>query len=63
MTKERPYSDAITVAEALSELRRCSGSQFHPHVVQAFCELIELPVMPEPDADWPSVSSRLSTDA
>ena len=46
MTRERPYSDAITVAEALSELRRCSGAHFHPHVVQAFCELIELPVMP-----------------
>jgi len=43
MTKERPYSDAITVAEALAELRRCSGSQFHPRVVRAFCQLIEQP--------------------
>jgi diguanylate cyclase (GGDEF)-like protein len=43
MTKQRPYSDAITVAEALCELRGCSGSQFHPRVVQAFCELIEHP--------------------
>jgi diguanylate cyclase (GGDEF)-like protein len=43
MTKRRSYSDAITVAEAVSELRRCSGSHFHPRVVRAFCELIEHP--------------------
>jgi HD-GYP domain-containing protein (c-di-GMP phosphodiesterase class II) len=40
-TSERPYSTAITVSEALAELRRCSGSQFDPRVVDAFCELIE----------------------
>lgn len=43
MTKQRPYSDAITVAEALEELRRCSGSQFNPTAVDAFCELIRAP--------------------
>jgi HD-GYP domain-containing protein (c-di-GMP phosphodiesterase class II) len=43
MTKQRPYSDAITVAEALAELRRCSGSHFNPTAVVAFCELIEHP--------------------
>jgi diguanylate cyclase (GGDEF)-like protein len=43
MTKCRPYSDAITVTEALAELRRCSGSQFHPALVRAFCRLIEHP--------------------
>jgi diguanylate cyclase (GGDEF)-like protein len=43
MTKQRPYSDAISVADALAELRRCSGSQFHPRDVRAFCELIEHP--------------------
>jgi diguanylate cyclase (GGDEF)-like protein len=43
MTKQRPYSDAITVADALAELRRCSGSQFDPSDVRAFCELIEHP--------------------
>jgi len=48
MTKQRPYSDAIMVVEALSELRRCSGSQFNPHYVRAFCELIEHP-NPVPD--------------
>jgi diguanylate cyclase (GGDEF)-like protein len=43
MTRDRPYSDAISVADAIAELRRCSGSQFHPRVVRAFCELIEHP--------------------
>jgi two-component system, cell cycle response regulator len=41
MMRHRPYSDAITVEEALAELRRCSGSQFHPAVVEAFCGLFE----------------------
>ncbi len=38
MMRHRPYSDAITVAEALAELRRCSGTQFHPRVITAFCD-------------------------
>jgi diguanylate cyclase (GGDEF)-like protein len=43
MISKRPYSDAVSVADALSELRRCSGSQFHPLVVTAFCEMVEAP--------------------
>jgi diguanylate cyclase (GGDEF)-like protein len=41
MTKDRAYSDAISVGDALAELRRCSGSHFHPRVVRAFCDLLE----------------------
>ncbi len=41
MTSARPYSDEISVREALAELRRCSGSQFHPEIVRAFCAVIE----------------------
>jgi HD-GYP domain-containing protein (c-di-GMP phosphodiesterase class II) len=41
MTSARPYSDAVSAVEAVAELRRCSGSQFNPRVVEAFCELIE----------------------
>jgi two-component system cell cycle response regulator len=37
MMRHRPYSDAITVEEALAELRRCAGTQFHHAVVDAFC--------------------------
>ncbi len=39
MMRHRPYSDAITVEQALAELRRCAGSQFHPAVVDAFTQL------------------------
>jgi len=41
MMKQRPYSDAITVAEAIAELRRCAGTQFDPEVVGAFCSQFE----------------------
>ena len=37
MTSDRPYSPAVTPAAALSELRRCAGTQFDPVVVEAFC--------------------------
>jgi diguanylate cyclase (GGDEF)-like protein len=43
ITSTRSYRAAISVSEALAELRRCSGSQFQPDVVRAFCELIERP--------------------
>ena len=39
MMRHRPYSDAITVEEALAELRRCAGTQFHPGVVAAFSSM------------------------
>jgi two-component system, cell cycle response regulator len=57
MIKKRPYSDAIEVADALAEVRRCSGSHFDPRVVRAFCELIEQPITPrDPELDQPHVS-------
>jgi two-component system, cell cycle response regulator len=40
MMRHRPFSDAVTVEEALAEMRRCSGSQFDPRVVDVFCELL-----------------------
>ncbi|HEX5909823.1 MAG TPA: diguanylate cyclase, partial [Thermoleophilaceae bacterium] len=36
MVAERPYREAMTEAEALAEIERCSGSQFDPAVVKAF---------------------------
>ena len=35
MTSDRPYRRAMSVGEALAELRRCSGTQFDPSVVDA----------------------------
>ncbi|MGA2452602.1 MAG: HD domain-containing phosphohydrolase [Solirubrobacteraceae bacterium] len=42
MMKHRPFSDAITVSEAIAELRRYSGTQFDPRVVDVFCELLRM---------------------
>ncbi|HEV3034451.1 MAG TPA: HD domain-containing phosphohydrolase [Solirubrobacteraceae bacterium] len=42
MMRQRPFSDAITVEEAIAEIRKHSGSQFDPNVAQAFCELMRL---------------------
>jgi response regulator RpfG family c-di-GMP phosphodiesterase len=39
MTHTRPYKDAMPVSDALAELRRCSGTQFDPAVVEAFMTL------------------------
>jgi diguanylate cyclase (GGDEF)-like protein len=36
MTTDRPYRRAMTPNDALAELKRCSGSQFDPQVVEAF---------------------------
>lgn len=35
ITSDRPYQPALPVAYALNEMRRCSGSQFDPDVVDA----------------------------
>ncbi len=42
MMRQRPFSDAITVEEALAEVSKYSGTQFDPRVVYAFCELLRL---------------------
>jgi diguanylate cyclase (GGDEF)-like protein len=39
MTRDRPYSMAVTPDQALSELRAAAGTQFDPRVVAAFCDL------------------------
>lgn len=39
LTHERPYKKACTVAEALTIIEQCSGSQFDPAVVTAFLTL------------------------
>ena len=40
MISNRPYSASKTTAEALVELRRCSGAQFDPAIVPVFEQLI-----------------------
>ena len=40
MIDERVYKPAMSVEEALPELRRCAGTQFDPHLVEVFCRLV-----------------------
>jgi len=40
MTTSRPYRDAMSVDDAIAEIRACAGTQFDPTVVEAFCEEI-----------------------
>jgi HD-GYP domain-containing protein (c-di-GMP phosphodiesterase class II) len=48
MTTNRPYRDAMSVGEAIAELRRCSGTHFDPSVVDALlAALAARPATPE----------------
>ncbi len=42
MTSTRPYRQAKTHVEALAELRKMSGTQFDPHVVEVFLRVMEV---------------------
>jgi putative two-component system response regulator len=39
MTHARPYKEAFSVEHGVSEIRRCSGTQFDPGIVEAFMTL------------------------
>ena len=41
MASDRPYHPAMSPAEVVAELRRCAGTQFDPHVVEALIEIVE----------------------
>jgi len=41
MVSERPYREAMTVQDAIAELKRCAGTQFDAQVVEAFTSLVE----------------------
>ena len=46
MMSERPYKQKLGIDDALSELKRCSGTQFDPQVVEAFSKAIVKYVLP-----------------
>ena len=57
MLSNRPYRNAQTIEYAVSELRRGSGTQFDPEVVEAFLsvlkqkpDIVEIDQQPEPQA-------------
>jgi HD-GYP domain-containing protein (c-di-GMP phosphodiesterase class II) len=39
MIEARPYRPALSEESAIAELRRCSGTQFDPVVVEALIEV------------------------
>ena len=48
MTSDRPYREAMSVEEALAEIRRCSSTQFAPGVVSVFLKMHRFD---EPDSE------------
>ena len=40
MTTKRPYRNPLSIHEALTEMKRCSGSQFDPEVVQVLTRVV-----------------------
>lgn len=40
MTSSRPYRSGLSRAVAVEEIRRCSGSQFNPKLVEPFIEVV-----------------------
>jgi HD-GYP domain-containing protein (c-di-GMP phosphodiesterase class II) len=40
MTSDRPYRKAMSNQDAIAEIRRCSGTQFDPELVEKFIEMV-----------------------
>lgn len=41
MTNTRSYRFAMSVSDAMAELKRCAGSQFDPHIVSEFLRMLK----------------------
>ena len=41
MTARRVYREPLTAMEARAELQRCAGTQFDPHIVEAFLLILD----------------------
>jgi HD-GYP domain-containing protein (c-di-GMP phosphodiesterase class II) len=55
MITARPYRNPLPRSEAIAELRRCSGTQFDPIVVEHFLAILE------EDPDIRKLEESLST--
>jgi len=50
MVSERAYKPGRSIEEAVEELHRCCGTQFDPHIVEAFVRSLETSGDPRPHA-------------
>lgn len=41
MTTDRPYRKALSLRQAIDEIRQCLGTQFDPKIMNAFCRALE----------------------
>jgi HD-GYP domain-containing protein (c-di-GMP phosphodiesterase class II) len=41
MISDRPYRKALPMSHAREEIRRCSGTQFDPKIVEVFLQIPE----------------------
>ena len=41
MLADRPYRDALSISDAINELRKHSGSQFDPKVIECFMDVLQ----------------------
>ncbi len=48
MTSERPYHAPLSIADAVAEVRRCSGAQFSTRVVEAMLDMVSSGLIPAP---------------
>lgn len=46
MVHNRPYHQAMPEEDAIKELRRCAGTQFDPHIVEVFTQMLEEEELP-----------------
>ncbi|MGH2531600.1 MAG: HD domain-containing phosphohydrolase [Thermomicrobiales bacterium] len=59
MTSDRPYRRAMAIPDALAELKRNSGIQFDPQIVEAFVRAM---TQPHPNSDHPVPSDAETAD-
>jgi len=57
LLSRRSYKEAWLAADALAEVRRCSGTQFDPSIVERFVEVVPELLAELADAEAPSVPS------
>ncbi|MCD0448148.1 HD-GYP domain-containing protein [Actinocorallia sp. API 0066] len=60
MTSTRSYRPARSVAEGVAELRRCSGEDFDPQMVDAFLRALDKDSWPAPDTAEPPAKAQTS---